>query len=243
MSRILLSIFLLFPLASCTAPNYEGMQTAMEDRARQSLSRYFLRQFGNSFDRVLGALAAEGGFLDNPLVKIMLPPPVGLMLDVGQAFYNDPKAALLDTLINKAAENVTLGAAPVLKAALEEIILNKESEVLFSGDATAVTDHLRKRTKARLRETLMPSVAQALEDTGAVAIYKEMTEVSAIVSGMEEEMDGIEAILSGKIPDADSEEMDVVPDKLDEYVTDKTIDGIFLMLEQREKALRQQLEM
>lgn len=248
MPRILLSILLLFCLVSCAPPDYDRMQASVAERARQTLARYFMGQFGKGIDGVLAGLAAEGGFLDNPLVKILLPPPLGLMIDVGQAFHNDPKAALLDTLINKAAENVTLGAGPILQAAVQDIIASGKAEALFSGDPAAVTDYLREQSTESLRDALKAPVAKALEESGATALYTELAEVSAIVSDMEREMGEIQGAIDGEptelsdilaMPDMPAT---VAPEDLDDYVTEKTIDGIFRMIEQKEKGLRQQIK-
>jgi len=245
MLRILLCAFLLVSLSSCTAPDYEGMQAAMEARARETVSRYFFRQFGNGIDKALTALAAEGGFLDNPLVKLMLPPPVGLMLDLGQAFYNNPQAAVLDTLINRAAESVTLGAGPILKTALQELIVNDQAHVLLSGDPGAITNHLRERTSEELHKALLPSVSKALDEAGAVAIYGELIEISDIVRGIGEDVDDVSVVPSGEDSDGEGQKVPepVAADELDDYVTARTIDGIFRAIAERESALRDQIEL
>ncbi|MFA5629936.1 MAG: DUF4197 family protein [Porticoccaceae bacterium] len=222
------------------------MQSAVEERARQTVSRYFFRQFGTGVDKVLAALAAEDGFLGNPLVKLLLPPPVGLMVEVGQAFYSNPQAALLDTLINRAAEQVTLGAGPILKTALEDVILNNQAQALLSGGPGAITEHLRERTGEDLHKALLPSVSKALDESGAVAIYRELAEISDILSGIGQGIDDLGDVLrSDEDEDGDTRKVPapVAADELDEYVTARTIDGIFRMIEQRELVLREQIEL
>lgn len=248
MLRLILIFIAVYCLTSCTSPDYQQMRTATGQlaaaKARLLASKYFLKKYAARVDLVLAGLAAEDGFLDNPLVKILLPPPVGLLIDVGQTFYENPRAALLDTLINHAAEQVTLGAGPVLRHAMEGIILENRAEALLSGDETAVTDFLRQETAAALHQTLLPEVSSILEDSGAKEIYRELTEVAAKVEKVNSKARQAEALLNGEIiENRTNTPLEEKPVNLDTYVTENAVAGIFKMLGEEEKALRQQLTM
>ncbi|MCK9505173.1 MAG: DUF4197 domain-containing protein [Porticoccaceae bacterium] len=238
-----------FVLSACTPTDYNTMASAAETRLRQRMAEYFLRQFGNGIDSILSGLAAAGGFMDNPLVKILLPPPLGLAMAVGQALHQDPQAALLDTLINQAAATVVPGAAPILKAALNDAIASGNAEKLFSGDKTAVTDYLREQTSASLNQALRPAIADALDKSGATTIYNQAVNIHHMIKGMEEDLGDISAIAKGEVPvdavetprgESPASTADSVT--LEDYVTERAIEGIFKTLEQREGSLRQRLQ-
>jgi hypothetical protein len=234
-----------FVLSACTPTDYSAMASAAEARLRQRMSEYFLRQFGNGIDAVLAGLAGADGFLDNPLVKILLPPPLGLVVGVGQALYKDPQAALLDTLINQAAATVIPGASPILKAALNDAIASGNAEKLFSGDKTAVTDYLREQTTASLNRALRPAIGDALANSGATTVYNQAVKIHQMVRAMEEDFDDISAIVEGvaetQAP-ANETPADATSVVLEDYVTEQAVEGIFKALEQKESRLRQQLK-
>lgn len=246
MSRLVVVISLLL-LASCAAPNYQQVQDSVANAAaakvRQKFANYFLRQFGAGIDNVLNSLADDGGFFDNPLVKILLPPPLGLLVDVGQALHNDPQAALLDVLLNQAAEHTVPLAGPILKATIEDIIATGNAEKLFSGDKTAVTQYLREQTTASLKKSLKPAVAKTLADSGAGQIYTELVTMADIINGVGEDVGEVAAVLNGEnVQGKDIIAKPVAPEKLEDYVTDKAIEGIFKQLEAKEAVIREQVK-
>lgn len=245
MARFVLAFVTAFLLSSCTAPDYEAMQAHMAKvaaaEARQRLASAFFRQFNVGVDSVLAGLAAEGGFLDNPLVKILLPPPLGLLVDVGQAFHNDPQAALLDTLLNQAATNAVPGASGILKAAVQDIVLSGDAEQLFYGNIS-VSDYLKEQTGQRLQKRLKPAVRNALANNGADKLYRELSGMAAIVNGMGDELDETQTVSFWEDGAATAEEVaSVPPGKLDDYVTAKAVDGIFKALAAKEAQLREQM--
>ena len=86
--------------------------------------------------------------------------------------------------------------------------------ILRGGD-TAATDFFSSKTRDKLYAAFKPTVAQKVDEVGATQAFKEMI-------GRYE-----------KVPFMGSQSLD-----LDDYVTNKALDGVFYMVGQEEKSIR-----
>ncbi len=209
-------------LAAC-AGSVDNMKLATEAKLRQTLTSHFTRQFGRGITTVVQGLAVEGGFLDNPLVRILLPPPMGLVIDVARDFHHNPRAALLETLMNRAAENAVPGAAPILQAVLATLD-SGDRQSLFEAGKTAATDHLRAVAGEAVHQALLPVIAENLVESGAVKLHGELLRAHQAAG-----------LLGG---DLSGDEPWVAEGELDEYVTARTVDGLFRLIGNREALVR-----
>ncbi len=212
-------------LVGC-AGGLDNVKHGAQQAFRNTLAVHFSRQFFVGVDLVIQALAAEGGYLDNPLVRILLPPPVGLVIDVARDLHRNPKAALLETLINRAAEHAVPGAGPILQSVLREMD-QADARGLFAAGRTATTDYLREKAGGAVHNALQPMISERLEMNGAVELYEELLQdpdIAALAAGAPH----------STLPP-------VTPNNLDDYVTRKAVDGLFKMLEQRESSIRESI--
>ena len=183
---VLLAAALL--LTACTN-TLDNLKVAAGDPLRTTLAHHFTRQFGKGIGAVIQGLAAEGGFLDNPLVRVLLPPPVGLVIDVTRDFQQNPRAALLETLMNRAAEQAIPGAGPILQTVLADMD-KTDMQALFNAGRTATTDHLRQKAGGAVREALLPVISEKLAAGGAVEIYGELLkahQAATLIAGTPED--------------------------------------------------------
>ncbi|MDY0069574.1 MAG: DUF4197 domain-containing protein [Porticoccaceae bacterium] len=218
---VLLAAALL--LTAC-ANTVDNLKVAAGDTLRNTLAFHFSRQFGKSIGVVIQGLAAEGGFLDNPLVRVLLPPPVGLVIDVARDFKQNPRAALLETVMNRAAEQAIPGAGPILQAVLADMD-KADMQGLFDAGKTATTDHLKEKAGSAVREALLPVISEKLAAGGAVEIYGELLKAHQATT-----------LIAGTPDDAPPP---VAPEDLDDYVTDRAVDGLFRALGDREALIRE----
>lgn len=229
MSRILFG--LLLPLALTAtftgcAQGVERLQSAATDRVQSTLGALFLRQFTTGIDTLIGGLAREGGYLDNPLVRILLPPPLGLTLDVARDLHRDPKGLLLETVINRAAENAIPAAGPVLKSVLANMT-PEQRQAIITGDPHAATALLKETAADAVRQALLPTITESLEAEAAMEMYGELLERQESVLAVIDESQALQDAVS----------QDALPD----YVAQRATDGLFILLAEREAALRDSL--
>ena len=171
---------------------------------------------GSSSDHAVSAASQSGGFLDNPGIKIPLP---GVLQDAQSLLSRLGLSQQLDDLeaaINEAAERAALAARPILAEAIRDVRFEDVQPILGASDGA--TRHLQDRQGERVTQALLPETRRALEETGATeALSRLIDRVGNRLPGM-----------SG-LRDFD----------LDAYVNDKTVEGLFELMAEREGMIRE----
>lgn len=159
-------------------------------------------------------LGKPNGFLGDARVKIPLPDSVRkgekLMRTLGAGKYADE---LIETM-NHAAELAVVEAKPILVNAVKNMSFADARAILSSGD-DAATQYFKRVTTADLSARFLPIVKQATAKVQLADKYNKFAGKAAKFGAIDEK-------------DAD----------LDQYVTSKALDGLFLMVAEQEKAIR-----
>jgi len=160
-------------------------------------------------------LSKNDGFYGNPKVRIPLPPELdkvtSTLRSVGLVSLVD-KAELS---INRAAEDAASKAKPIFLQAIREISFGDAMKILFGGDSAA-THYLRSKTYDKLYNEFKPVISKSLDKVNATRYWNEM--ISEY----------------NKIPLV----KDVNPDLMD-YVNRRALEGVFSMVADEEKAIRE----
>ena len=219
-------------LSSGCASMVNDMSLASQAKLQQILANKFAQKLEAGIDLVVEQLTVDGGFLDDPLVRILLPPPVGLVIDVARDFNDNPQAALLETLMNRAAENAIPVVGPILKSVLAN--MNADTlQTLVNSPRSAATDVLIAEGGEEVEQALLPLVTQSLTENGAIKIYSDLMQVYSNIDAAENAV-------------ANSNEQAVVesvsPDALGEYVVKQAVGGLFKKVAAKELAVRESLD-
>ena len=162
----------------------------------------------------VNGLGKPGGFLKNDRVRIALPDKARkaerALRKVGAGKAADQ---LIDTM-NRAAETAVVEAKPVLWQAVKQMSLKDATEILRGKD-DAATQYFRGATSTELTAKLRPIVEAATAKVGVAQKYEKF------------------AGKASQLGLLDAKEAD-----LDAYVTEKALDGLFLMIADEEKAIR-----
>ncbi len=227
MYRVVCGFLTLLFLSSCAPDSLNTLQQnltlAAQEQLKRTLANHFMAELGNGVGIVITGLAQPGGYLDNPLVRILLPPPLGLAFDVARNMNANPQASLLVVLMNQAAEHAIPNAAPILQAALAHAT-PAESRTLLDGGKTAATDYLKAKTTAALQKALAPLIAADLAASGAQQVYAKLLDT------YQAQTVGEPTNLEGPAPD------------LVQHVTGHAVEGVFKMLGEREARIRDSLD-
>jgi len=168
-------------------------------------------------ERAIGQLAATDGYYGRPDVRIPLPGMLesgaGLLRRAGLESYVET----FERSMNRAAEQAVSEATPVFLDALEQMTLD-DARRIYSGGDTAATDYFRDTTSAELQRRMQPLISNAMAASGVSLAYE------ALVQQAESYL----PLLQGFSPD------------LNEHVTNKALEGLFLRLAQEERLIRQQ---
>jgi hypothetical protein len=160
-------------------------------------------------------LGIPGGFLGNPRVRIPLPGSLnkaaGLMRSLGMGKYADE----LETTMNRAAEAAVPEGKAVLVDAVKKMTVQDAKTILTGGNDSA-TQYFKSNTSAALTAKFLPIVKNATSKVGLAQQYNTFAEQGAKLHLLNDKQANLEG-----------------------YVTQKTLDGLFLMMAEEEKAIRQ----
>lgn len=159
-------------------------------------------------------LGAKDGFLGNDKVKIALPGPLSKAMPLLKMTGQGQKLDDLVVSMNRAAEAAVPMAKPLLINAVKSMTVSDAKNILTGGD-TSVTDFFRQKTAAPLGQKFLPIVKKITDKNGLSAKYNAaMGQVSK----------------TGLVPGA--------PATVEAYVTQRSLDGLFAMIGEEEKAIR-----
>jgi hypothetical protein len=185
---------------------------------------------GNGLQHAVASLGHDGGFLTNVAVKIPVPEKLQSVEKTLRALGEGKLVDEFIATMNHAAEQAVPQAASVFGDAVKQMSID-DAKAVLTGPDDAATQFFRRTTQTNLYAKFYPIVQQATAKTGVTSTYKSML---AKVNGGGG-AGGFGAALSGFANKyAGSDAMDV-----DAYVTNKALDGLFTMVAQEEKQIRQ----
>jgi len=218
-------------LTSGCASMFENMSMAAQAKFQQMLANQFAQKLSSAIDLVARQLAVKGGFLDDPIVRILLPPPLGLVIDVARDFHDNP-AALLETLMNRAAENAIPVAGPILK----NIVANMDADTLqklLKSPQSAATELLMAEGGSAVQLALLPAVKESLAVNGAIQLYGDLLDA--------QQKAGAVLDPTAAASEQAAAEQPVSQDQLGEYVAQQAAAGLFKKVAIKELAIRDSL--
>jgi hypothetical protein len=160
-------------------------------------------------------LGANDGFLANEKVRIQLPGYLKDAANLLRTFGQGQRVDELVTAMNRGAEAAVPMARDMLVKEVQTMTVTDAKAILSGGD-TAVTEFFATKTRPALAVKFLPVVTKATEKVGLVDKYNQ-------VAGKAAEF--------GLVKKEDS--------NIQEYVTAKALDGLFTMISEEEKKIRQ----
>lgn len=182
---------------------------------------------GNGLQHAIAQLGHDGGFLTNLNVKIPLPEKLQSVEKALRAVKQDKYADEFVATMNHAAEQAVPEAASVFGDAVKQMSIDDAKSVL-TGPPDAATQFFRRTTQTNLYARFLPIVQKATAKTGVTASYKNMMAKVSGGGGFGGSLGGLANNYLG------SDALDV-----DAYVTNKTLDGLFKMVADEEKQIRE----
>jgi hypothetical protein len=163
----------------------------------------------------VGIVSQIDGYYKNPKVRIPLPESVQKVERLLRAVGFGPKVDAFEMSMNRAAERAAPEAKALFLKAIRQMSFSDAREILQGRDNEA-TLYFEDKTRGRLHELFKPIVHTAMSEVGVTRSYQEL---DAKVRS---------------IPFAERVSFD-----LDEYVTGKGLDGLFLMVAEEERKIRE----
>ncbi len=173
-------------------------------------------------------LSAVDGYYGNELVKIMLPPEASVIIDNLAKLPGGEKLVQDVVLsINRAAEDAAREVAPIFASTITQMSITDAFGILRGAD-DAATQYLVSTTREDLYALYAPKIRKSTEKdvVGAISA-KDAWE--ALTGSWNKLANSIAGKLAGFSP---------VNVELDNYLTNKALDGMFLKVSEEEKKIR-----
>lgn len=205
-----LRILSVFLLAVMTSAA-QAQLAGISDADASSGLRSALTEGANAAVSLLGK---ENGFLGNPQVKIPLPPALARVEGAMRTFGMRKQADELVTSMNRAAEAAVPHAKELLVDAVKRMSL-QDAKGILTGGQTSVTDYFRKATSSQLAQRFLPIVKNATDQVGLAQQYNSLAGQASQFGLIKKDQSTIEG-----------------------YVTQKSLDGLYFMIGEKEKEFR-----
>jgi len=163
----------------------------------------------------VGLLGSQDGFMGNDKVRIALP---GYLNEAAKWLKMMGQGQKVDELVlgmNRAAEAAMPMAKDMLVSAVKTMSVEDAKTILLGGN-TAATDYFNRKTRDPLGVKFLPVITQATAKVGVAEKYNAVAGKAASLGLLKPQ----EASLEG-------------------YVTSKALDGLYLMMGEEEKKIRQ----
>ncbi|MCE4070178.1 MULTISPECIES: DUF4197 domain-containing protein [Pseudomonas] len=160
-------------------------------------------------------LSQPGGFSNDPAVRIELPGKLGKAAKTMKQFGMGAQVDQLEASMNKAAEAAMPQAQTLLVDAVKKMSVTDAKGILQGGEHSA-TDYLNRSSREQLRAKFLPIIKQATDQVGVAKQYNAFASQAAAFG----------------VVDAKSA-------NIENYVTEEALDGLFKLIAEQEKTIRQ----
>ena len=181
----------------------------------------------NGTTNAINNLGRNGGFWNNPKVRIPLPDKLEQVGKLARQLGQGAKVDAFELSMNRAAEKAVPQVAQIFGDAIRKMTLSDARGILTGGDHAA-TDYFRRVAGDALTARIHPIVAKATDSAGVTRKYKSLA--SGNSGGA---LGGLLGSLGGGKSDNGSSPLD-----LDDYVTKQTINGLFTEIGAQEQSIR-----
>ena len=179
-------------------------------------------------DSAVTHLSAVDGYLKDQAVKILLPPEAKTITDNLSKLPGGSK--LVDDVvvrINRAAEDAAKGAKPIFVNSVREMTFTDGLQIL-KGPNNAATQYFKQKTSQQLGELYRPKIRESLNKSliAGISTQQSWNELTT-------QWNKLAGSAIGKFGG-----LKTVNVKLEDYILQRALDGLFLKIEEREKDIR-----
>jgi hypothetical protein len=167
-----------------------------------------------STEKAIGKVSQVNGYYNNPKIKILLPGPVLKAERLLRIAGYGTQVDIFEMSMNRAAERAAPEAQSIFWDAIKGMTFSDAQKIL-KGRENEATLYFKDKTYDKLEEIFNPIVTSSMSEVGATRAYQNL---DAKVR---------------TIPLAGSLSFD-----LDKYVTDRSLEGLFLMIAEEESKIR-----
>lgn len=195
---------------AAASPQATGLDAYSPQQQAESLKQALTQ----GAEHAVTDLARVDGYLGNQKVRIPLPENLqkadSALRKVGMGKYADEFV----TSMNRAAEAAVPEARALLITAAKSMTVNDARDILLGND-DAATQYFRRSTETALGEKFKPVVVRAMQKVQLARTYDRFAS---------------QGVKLGLVKEKDAH--------LDDYITRKALDGLYLLIAEQEKSIR-----
>lgn len=216
MRRILISACLLAGVLGTqyTVHAQSKLGNVLGNLSQDQIGKGLKEALDKGIQEQVSQLAKPDGFFKNEMVKIMLPEE---LQKVDKTLRSMGMGSVADQglqLLNRAAEDAVKEATPIFVQAIKELTFNDAKNILLGGQSSATT-YLKEKTSKQLAVKFAPVIEESLAQVGATKVWE----------GIFTKYNSLPLVSP-------------VDPNLTNYVTEKTMDGVFTMIAVEENKIR-----
>jgi hypothetical protein len=165
-------------------------------------------------DNAVKSVSELDGYLTNQAIKILIPEKFKMITDgLRKIGYNKTVDDFILSM-NRAAEKAAPQAKSIFIDAIKEMTFDDAKKIL-NGNETAATEYFKTKASEKLYDAFTPIISSSVNEVGATRYYKDMVSKFSFLP----------FVKTGTL-------------NLDDYVTNKALDGLFHMIGEEEKKIR-----
>jgi len=222
MRKLLTLIISGLALVTLTGPAFAQISGTQRTSSRQTslsdldISRGLKDALFQGVRNSVSSLGRRNGFLDNTRVRIPLPRNLQKTEKTLRALGQGRRVDDFVEAMNHAAEEAVPVALDAFMDSIRQMTFNDARNILFSRQDDAATQFFRRTSEDRLRQEFRPIVERFTQQVGVTQKYKQMMGQYGFL---------------GRVVGQDASD-------IDGYVTEKALDGLFLLVADEEGRIR-----
>lgn len=216
---VLFFVFVLSVLTACSSADINkilqaagGQGPLTQTEVSQGLKEALIQGISKGADQA----SMTDGFFKNELIKILLPEDARRVENTLRQMGLGAEVDRALLTINRGAEKAAMEAKPIFISAIRQLTIQDAFNIL-KGEPDAATQFLRRTTESKLITLFQPRIQESLDEVGATRYYGDIANAYNAIPLTNRKID---------------------PD-LNAYVTQRAIDGLFLLVAQEEKNIRE----
>jgi hypothetical protein len=221
MKRIILIACITFIFAGIASAQFESLKKAAKKLksgstglSSEEIAEGLKEALTNGISKGSDLVSQLDGYYKNPEIKIPFPPEAKKAEDRLRQMGLGKDVDNFVLTLNRAAEDAAKEAKPIFVTAIKQMTIQDAAGIL-KGQPDAATQYLKGTTSSPLKEKFKPIVQASLSKVNATKYYSDLINTY------------------NKIPMVTK-----MNPNLDDYATDKAIEGLFVMIAKEEKNIR-----
>lgn len=244
------TLILIAPIVLCASwqnainsvTQQQGTQITTSSNKNSSLSQDYASKglketLSLGVNQAVSLLGKERGFLNNKSVKIPLPSSLQSVASVAEKVGGKSYVDDLILTMNTAASKSIPKTASILSKSVSAMSM-EDTKAIINGKETAATDYFKENSGKELLTAIMPIIKQSAAESNVLSSYKSLTgfaksnQSSMPNTQLLGQASSVAKSFGGDkyLPEQDED--------IESYIARKTLDGLFYMIGEKEKALR-----